>query len=110
MPPSSTFDDDDPETLYRTLIASEPESPLPRFSLARLLVEAGRQAEAVEHLRFCVSKTADWAAAWLLLGDALVATGATADAKQAYERCRAASVVQHHESLAEEAEEKARAL
>jgi predicted Zn-dependent protease len=110
MSPASTFDDDDPETLYRTLIASEPESALPRFSLARLLVEAGRQGEAIEHLRFCVGKTADWAAAWLLLGDALAATGATEEAKQAYERCRVASVAQHHESLAEEAEEKAGAL
>jgi predicted Zn-dependent protease len=113
MTDSSTGDDDtadDREALYRALIAADPESALPRFSLARLCHEAGRDAEAAELLRFCVAKTSDWAAAWLLLGDALAATGASAEAKAAYERCRAASVAQHHSSLAEEAEEKANAL
>src|ERR1700722_778376 len=72
------------EALYRSLMASDADSPLPRFSLARLCFDSGRPAEAVELLRFCVGKTADWAAAWLLLGDALVAAGSPAEAKTAY--------------------------
>ncbi len=111
---SPTSDDDEgldaPEALYRSLIAADPDSALPRFSLARLCLESGRHPEAAEHLRFCVGKTADWAAAWMLLGDALVGADDAPGAKLAYGQARAASVAQHHQSLVDEADEKLAAL
>jgi predicted negative regulator of RcsB-dependent stress response len=108
MPPTSTDDDfdADPEALYRQLIAGDPESTLPRFSLGRLCVEKGRYAEGAELLRFCVAKTPDWAAALMLLGDALVGAGDEIGARDAYERCKAVSARQNHQSLVDEAEEK----
>src|SRR5579862_3577073 len=101
---------EDPEALYRQLMAQDPSSTLPRYSLGKLCLEKGRFPEAVEQLRFCVSKQADWANAWLLLGDALAGAGEREPAHEAYARCRELSIAQHHRSMAEEAEEKAAAL
>jgi len=101
---------DDPEALYRQLMAQDPESTLPRFSLGKLCLEQRRYPEAAELLRFCVSRQADWASAWLLLGDALAGAVEPEPAREAYERCRQLSVAQHHSSMAEEAAEKTAAL
>jgi uncharacterized protein HemY len=101
---------DDPEALYRQLMAQDPESTLPRFSLGKLCLERRRYPEAAELLRFCVSRQADWASAWLLLGDALSGAGEREAAREAYERCRQLSIAQHHASMAEEAAEKSAAL
>lgn len=108
--PDDDWMPENPETLYRQLMAQEPESTLPRFSLGKLCLEERRYPEAAELLRFCVSRQADWASAWLLLGDSLVGAGEREAARQAYERCRVLSIAQHHSSLAEEAEEKTAAL
>ena len=100
----------DPEALYRQLMAQEPESTLPRFSLGKLCLVQGRFAEAVEQLRFCVTRQGDWAAAWLLLADALAGAGDREQAREAYQRCEKLAVSQHHSSMAEEASEKAAGL
>jgi len=108
------MDDDwmpeDPEALYRQLMAQDSESTLPRFSLGKLCLEQRRYAEAVELLRFCVGRQGDWASAWLLLGDALVGAEERAAAREAYARCSELAVAQHHASLADEADEKSAAL
>ncbi len=101
---------EDPEALYRQLMAQDPASTLPRFSLGKLCLEQRRFPEAAELLRSCVSRQADWASAWLLLGDALAGAGEREPAREAYERCRQLSAAQHHSSMAEEAIEKSAAL
>jgi len=100
----------DPEALYRQLMAQDPESTLPRFSLGKLCLEQRHFQESAELLRFCVSRQADWAAAWLLLGDALAGAEERNLAREAYERCRLLATAQHHESMAEEASEKSEGL
>jgi len=101
---------EDPEALYRQLMAQDPQSTLPRFSLGRLCLEQRRFPEAAELLRFCVARQDDWASAWLLLGDALAGAGEREAAREAYERAQRLGNAQHHASLAEEAAEKAAAL
>jgi uncharacterized protein HemY len=101
---------DDPEALYRQLMAQDPESTLPRFSLGKLCLEKQRYPEAAELLRFCVSRQTDWASAWLLLGDALSGAREREAAREAYQRCVQLSIAQHHGSMAEEAGEKIAAL
>lgn len=100
----------DPEALYRQLMAQDPQSTLPRFSLAKLCVEHGRFPEALDLLRSCVALQANWAAAWLLLGDALAGAADKAGAREAYAKCRAAALAQRHGTLAAEADEKSDAL
>jgi predicted negative regulator of RcsB-dependent stress response len=101
---------DDPETFYRKLIAEDPESTLPRFSLAKLDLERGGFPEAIALLRFCVARQPDWAVALLLLGDALAGLGDAAGARDSYALGRDAADAQHHDSLVQEAEEKLEAL
>ena len=97
---------EDPEALYRQLMAQDPQSTLPRFSLGRFCLEQRRFAEAAELLRFCVTRQADWASAWLLLGDALTGAGEREVARDAYGRCIQLSNAQHQSSMAEEATDK----
>jgi uncharacterized protein HemY len=101
---------EDPEALYRQLMAQDPGSTLPRFSLGKLCLERRRFTEAAELLRFCVERQADWASAWLLLGDALAGAGDGQAARDAYGRCIQLSNAQRHSSMAEEATEKLAAL
>lgn len=101
---------EDPEAVYRQLIAQDAESTLPRFSLGRFCLEQRRFAEAAELLRFCVSRQADWASAWLLLGDAFAGLGEREAAREAFDRCIQLSNAQHHSSMAEESAEKIAAL
>ena len=65
------------------LLAKQGESALLRFSLGNAYLETV-PALAIEHLRRAVALDPEYSAAWKLLGRALVANGATADARAAY--------------------------
>ena len=60
------------------------DNALLRYSLGNEYLKAGEPARAVEHLRVAVAHDSGYSAAWKLLGKALEATGATADALAAY--------------------------
>ena len=66
------------------MLARGQDGALLRFSLANALVQAGRDGEAVEHLRQAVAQDPGYSAAWKLLGKCLVATGDSNAAGDAY--------------------------
>jgi Flp pilus assembly protein TadD len=76
------------------------------FSLGKLLLDERRYAEAVESLRTAVSLQADYAAALVSLGDALIGAGRRDEARQVLEGARATALGQNHPSLAEEIDER----
>ncbi|MBW8780354.1 MAG: molecular chaperone DnaJ [Verrucomicrobia bacterium] len=57
---------------FTALVAGQPDNELFRFSLAQALLSESRGAEAVEHLRFCADKKADWMMPRILLGKTLL--------------------------------------
>ena len=65
------------------LLAKQGESALLRFSLGNAYLETV-PALAIEHLRRAVALDPEYSAAWKLRGRALLASGATADARAAY--------------------------
>jgi predicted Zn-dependent protease len=60
------------------------DNALLRYSLGSEYLKAGEPARAVEHLRAAVAHDSGYSAAWKLLGKALEASGASADALEAY--------------------------
>jgi predicted Zn-dependent protease len=94
----------DPLARQREFAARHPDSELARFSLARALMDAGRPAEAREHLEFCVTRKPDWMVAWILRGRCEQALGDPAAARGAYEQARALAIAQNHEGLLAEIE------
>lgn len=65
------------------LLTTQGESALLRFSLGNACL-ATSPALAIEHLRRAVALDAEYSAAWKLLGRALVAHGADAQAQTAF--------------------------
>lgn len=82
---------------FAALVAQQPDNELFRFSLAQALLAEERPADAVEHLRFCTGKKADWMMPRILLGKTLLGLGRKAEAKPALEEALQLAVVQHHE-------------
>lgn len=66
------------------LLASRPGSALLRFSLGCEYLTQKRYAVAADHLGRAVVLDPGYAAAWKLYGKALAATGATAEALEAF--------------------------
>lgn len=92
-------------TRFRTLVESQPENPLFRFSLAQALDAEGRLAEAAEHYRVCVASRADWMMPRILLGKLLLrdsTPAARAEARALLENALALALDQHHEDPADE--------
>ena len=90
---------------FTALVASQPDNPLFRFSLAQALDAEGRLAEAAEHYRACVAARADWMMPRILLGKLLLRTGETSDraaARPVLEEALALAVAQDHEDPAAE--------
>lgn len=82
---------------FATLVASQPENPLFRFSLAQALDAENRLAEAAEHYRVCVASRADWMMPRILLGKVLLRSGSPAEAKPVLEEALQLAIDQHHE-------------
>jgi predicted Zn-dependent protease len=82
---------------FAALVATQPENPLFRFSLAQALDAENRLAEAAEHYRFCVASRADWMMPRILLGKVLLRAGAPAEAKPVLEEALHLAINQHHE-------------
>lgn len=71
------------ESLER-MLASGRDGTLLRFGLGSALLKEERFPEAALHLRACVTQDPAYAAAWKLLGKALVGAGDVAGARGAY--------------------------
>jgi len=101
---------DERERQYRQMIEEFPDSPLPWFSLGRLLLETARFEEAVEALQRCIDADPEYAAALLAQGDALAAIDEKERAREVWARCEKAALAQGHPTLAAEARERAEEL
>ncbi|HYD85828.1 MAG TPA: tetratricopeptide repeat protein [Opitutus sp.] len=88
----------DRSTHFQTLVTSNPENELFRFSLAQALVAEGRGAEAIPHYEFCVAKKADWMMPRILLGKLLLSLQRPADARPLLETALRLAVEQQHET------------
>lgn len=73
------------ESLQR-MLASGRDNSLLRFGLGKALLDAGAPQEAAQHLRRCVEQDPLYSAAWKLLGKALLDSGDSAGATQAWEQ------------------------
>lgn len=82
---------------FSALVATQPDNPLFRFSLAQALDVAGRLDEAAGHYRFCAASRADWMMPRILLGKVLLRAGAPAEARPVLEEALHLAVDQHHE-------------
>jgi predicted Zn-dependent protease len=82
---------------FTALVAQQPDNELFRFSLAQALLAENRPTDAVEHLKFCAGKKADWMMPLILLGKALVGLGRRAEAKPWLEQALQLAIAQNHE-------------
>ncbi|MDI1337794.1 MAG: tetratricopeptide repeat protein [Lacunisphaera sp.] len=87
---------------FATLVASQPENELFRFSLAQALLAEGRPHDALEHLEKCATRKPDWMMPRILLGKALVGLGRKADAKPWLESALQLAIAQDHDDPAAE--------
>ena len=82
---------------FHRLVATDPGSPLFRFSLGQALWSEGDAAGAVAHLRLAAASKADWMMPRILLGKCLLAAGDRPGARAAFAEALALSVAQGHE-------------
>ena len=87
---------------FAGLVATQPDNELFRFSLAQALLAEGRSADALDHLRLCSEKKADWMMPRILLGKALLALGRRAEAKPWLEDALRLALAQDHDTPAQE--------
>lgn len=71
---------------FLKMIESDPADPLMRFGAGKALLDAGRVAEAVEHLRECVHLNPGYSAAYKFLGQALERDGHPQEAAGVFRR------------------------
>lgn len=83
-------------------VREQPENVLFRFSYGQALVNAGRAAEAVEHLKIAAASRADWMVPRILLGKAYQNSGDIPGARAAFADALALARSQGHEEPEEE--------
>jgi Flp pilus assembly protein TadD len=74
------------EAMFRQMTIEFPDSPMGHFSLGKFLLEEKRFAESILALEKAVTLDANYAAAWVALGDAYAGASDTARARAAWER------------------------
>ncbi|MBI2498129.1 MAG: tetratricopeptide repeat protein [Opitutae bacterium] len=87
---------------FATLVATQPENELFRFSLAQALLGEGRPADALEHLGKCAAQKPDWMMPRILLGKTLVGLGRKDEARPWLEAALRLAVAQEHDDPAHE--------
>jgi predicted Zn-dependent protease len=98
------------EQLFKQMVSGFPDSAMAHFSLGSFYLEQRRFAEAASSLQNATRLQADYAAAWVALGDAQAAAGVPGAAREAYAQARAHAVAQGHGNLAEEIDRKVAGL
>jgi uncharacterized protein HemY len=96
----------DREALLKQMATEFPDSAMAAFSLGGLYLEMKRYSEAEGCLERATALQADYAAAWVALGDARAQLGLPDKARAAYAQARSHAVAQGHSSLAEEIDRK----
>lgn len=92
----------DRTAFFAERIKEQPDNVLFRFSYGQALVNAGRAAEAAEHLKIAASSRADWMVPRILLGKAYQASGDIPAARAAFADALALARSQGHEEPEEE--------
>ncbi len=82
---------------FQKLAETHPDNVLFRFSLGQALLQNGRGAEAIPHLRQAADSKADWMMARIFLGQALAAEGKIGEARPVMEEALQLAVSQGHE-------------
>ena len=87
---------------FAALVARQPDNELFRFSLAQALLNENRPADALEQLKVCADKKADWMMPRILLGKTLLGLGRKSEARPWLEQALQLALVQHHDDPAQE--------
>lgn len=82
---------------WEKALAAQPANELARFSLGKALFDAGRFAEAREHLERALAGKPDWMVVQILVGRCRLAEGDREAAREAFRRAHGLAVAQHHE-------------
>lgn len=81
---------------FEAHLARNPGNELARFNLGRTLHEAGRFAEAREHLAAALARKPDWMVAQILLARCDLALGHRSVARAGLEQALRLAVAQNH--------------
>jgi predicted Zn-dependent protease len=87
---------------FQDKVAAQPNNMLFRFSLAQALTEEGETHNAIPHLEACADSRDDWMLPRILLGKALLETGAADCAKSVLEKALILAIEQDHNDPAAE--------
>lgn len=98
--------DDPRERMFRRMVSDFPQNAMAHFSLGSHLLGERRFVEAALSFEEATRLQADYAAAWVALGDARAACGEGPKARDAYAAARAHALAQGHHGLAEEVDAK----
>ncbi|MDA0346946.1 MAG: molecular chaperone DnaJ [Verrucomicrobia bacterium] len=82
---------------FATLIQSNPENEMFRFSYGEALFEEEKYQESLEHLQLCIDRKPNWMIPHILLGKAYIALGNRAKAMVFLEKALILAKEQHHE-------------
>ena len=69
---------------FEEVLALDPEDAMLRFGLGQALMDVGRQAEAIPHLREALRVKPDYSMCYHLLGQCLEATKEAEEARKVY--------------------------
>lgn len=98
------------EADLKQIVAEYPDSPMGHFSLGKHYLGAQQWAQAAACLAEAVRLDADYAAAWVALGDAEVGAGAKEKARDAWNRALATPHGKRDASLRMDLDERLAAL
>jgi predicted Zn-dependent protease len=95
---------------FASLVASQPENELFRFSLAQALVAEHRLIDAIHHFKVCIEKKPDWMMARILLGKLLLELGKKPEAAIQLQAALKLAIDQSHEAPESEVRELLKSL
>ncbi len=98
------------EATFNKLIADFPNSPMGYFSLGRLCLDEQRFQDAADAFRKACERDANYSAAWVGLGDALLGLRQTDKAKTAFQNALNTPHAQKDSSLQADLEDRLAAL
>lgn len=82
---------------FASLVKTNPENEMFRFSYGEALFVEERYDECLEHLEYCISRNGDWMIPHILLGKAMIALGTHKEAVPYLEKALQLAKEQHHE-------------
>jgi Tfp pilus assembly protein PilF len=95
---------------FKQMVADFPGAPMAHFSLGKAYLERQEYAEAVKSLEKAVELDPQYAAALVSLGDSYAGVGEIQKSREVLARARQVALSQNHPGLAEEIDERLKAL